>query len=159
MDRVQLSGLPTKRSFEFLKRSTGEQIDCLVCAVCATVADVETTLIGFIVNDTKQISQDHAVADRLTGLQIRSTICSLMKMKFPGVRTIKISILESSFSALSTPIFATKYSFCRISIFRDLQFLHTFAPHQTYIFRFCNKCFEKIEKIIFSELSGFFKFC
>ena len=34
--------------------------------------------------------------------------------------------LEGSFSAVSTPIFATKYSFC--SIFRYLQDLQTFAP-------------------------------
>ena len=34
--------------------------------------------------------------------------------------------LEGSFSAVSTPIFATKYTFC--SIFRDLQDLHSFAP-------------------------------
>ena len=36
--------------------------------------------------------------------------------------------LGGSFSALSRPIFATKYSFC--SIFRDLQDLRTFAPLQ-----------------------------
>ena len=34
--------------------------------------------------------------------------------------------LEGSFSAVSTPIFASKYSFC--SVFRDLQDCHTFAP-------------------------------
>ena len=34
--------------------------------------------------------------------------------------------LEGSFSAVPTPIFATKYSFC--SIFRDLQDWHSFAP-------------------------------
>ena len=34
--------------------------------------------------------------------------------------------LEGSFSAVSTPIFTSKYSFC--SVFRDLQDYHTFAP-------------------------------
>ena len=34
--------------------------------------------------------------------------------------------LEGSFSAVSTPIFASKYAF--FSIFRDLQDSHTFAP-------------------------------
>ena len=37
--------------------------------------------------------------------------------------------LEGSFSSVSKPIFATKYSF--FSILRDLQDLHTFAPLQT----------------------------
>ena len=37
--------------------------------------------------------------------------------------------LEGSFSAVSTPIFASKYSFC--SAFRDLQDCHTFAPLET----------------------------
>ena len=36
--------------------------------------------------------------------------------------------LEGSFSAVSTPIFATEYSFCRG--FRNLQDLHSFAPLQ-----------------------------
>ena len=34
--------------------------------------------------------------------------------------------LEGSFSVVSTPIFASKYSFC--SVFRNLQDCHTFAP-------------------------------
>ena len=37
--------------------------------------------------------------------------------------------LEGSFSAVSTPIFASKYSFC--SVFRDLQDCHTIAPLET----------------------------
>ena len=41
--------------------------------------------------------------------------------------------LEGSFSAVSTPIFASKYSFC--SVFRDLQDCHTFAPVETQTFR------------------------
>ena len=36
---------------------------------------------------------------------------------------------RGSFSAVSTPIFASKYSF--FSIFRDLQDLHSFAPVET----------------------------
>ena len=36
---------------------------------------------------------------------------------------------KGSFSAVSKPIFATKYSFC--SIFRDLQDSHSFAPFQS----------------------------
>ena len=38
-------------------------------------------------------------------------------------------ILDGSISAVSKPIFARKYSFCRV--FRDLQDLHTFAPLQS----------------------------
>ena len=41
--------------------------------------------------------------------------------------------LEGSFSAVSTPMFATKYSFC--SIFRDLQDLHSFALLRIQKFR------------------------
>ena len=58
--------------------------------------------------------------------------------------------LESSFSAVSTPIFASKYAF--FSIFRDLQDLQSFAPLQT----------KKIQKIsstflvIFAKFEGFF---
>ena len=37
--------------------------------------------------------------------------------------------LEGSFSAVSTPIFASKSSFC--SVFRNLQDCHTFAPLET----------------------------
>ena len=37
--------------------------------------------------------------------------------------------LESSFSAVSAPIFALKQSFC--SVCRDLQDCHTFAPFET----------------------------
>ena len=37
--------------------------------------------------------------------------------------------LEGSFSAVSTPSFASKYSFC--NVFRDLQDCHTFAPLET----------------------------
>ena len=57
------------------------------------------------------------------------------------------------FSAVSTPILATKYSFC--SIFRDLQDLHTFAPLQS----------QKFSKILqffgdFIKISGILlKFC
>ena len=42
-------------------------------------------------------------------------------------------ILEGSFSAVSTPIFASKNSFC--SVFQDLQDCHTFAPLETQNFR------------------------
>ena len=45
------------------------------------------------------------------------------------LRSQKDHSFGGSFSAVSTPIFATKYSFC--SIFRDLQDLHTFAPLQS----------------------------
>ena len=38
-------------------------------------------------------------------------------------------ILDGSISAVSKPIFARKYSFCRV--FRDLQDLHTLAPLQS----------------------------
>ena len=39
-----------------------------------------------------------------------------------------LQTLRGSFSSVSTPIFATKDSFC--SMFRDLQNKHTFAPLQ-----------------------------
>ena len=47
----------------------------------------------------------------------------------PESRSPTHHTFRRSFSAVSTPNFATKYSFC--SIFRDLQDLHTFAPLQT----------------------------
>ena len=43
-----------------------------------------------------------------------------------GTACLLRQTLESSFSAVSTPIFATKYSFCRV--FQDLQDLQSFAP-------------------------------
>ena len=46
---------------------------------------------------------------------------------------LAVQTLEGSFSSVSKPIFATKYSFC--SIFRDLQDLQTFAPLQIQNFR------------------------
>ena len=71
---------------------------------------------------------------------------------------------EGSFSAVSTPIFATKYSFC--SIFRDLQDLHSFAPffhrsefinfvdfRQTFVIfcsKFCKFSYFLIKFIVFS---------
>ena len=45
--------------------------------------------------------------------------------------------LEGSFSAVSTPIFASKYAF--FSIFRDLQDSHTFAPLESQV----ENCLEK----------------
>ena len=62
--------------------------------------------------------------------------------------------LEGSFSAVSTPIFATKYSFC--SIFRDLQDLQTFAPlHFQNLLIFFLKILQN-----FNEFPRFFvKFC
>ena len=56
-----------------------------------------------------------------------------------GQRLAGCQTLEGSFSAVSKPIFATKYSFC--SYFRDLQDLQTFAPLQIQKFRyFANFC-------------------
>ena len=46
---------------------------------------------------------------------------------FASQRSIRQTV-EASFSAVSKPIFASKYSFFSIS--RDLQDLHTFAPLQ-----------------------------
>ena len=52
---------------------------------------------------------------------------------------------DGSFSAVSKPIFATKYSFC--SIFRDLQDSQTFAPLQIQnLQNFCNFVLEKFGK-------------
>ena len=59
---------------------------------------------------------------------------SNFNFKFRRARNVEISPLDGSFSAVSKPIFATKYSFC--SIFRDLEEWHTFAPLQTHFFRF-----------------------
>ena len=56
--------------------------------------------------------------------------------------------LEGSFSAVSTPIFASKYSFC--SVFRDLQDCHTFAPLEAQNLR---KIFVKLFHI-FAEISA-----
>ena len=45
--------------------------------------------------------------------------------------------LEGSFSSVSKPIFATKYSF--FSILRDLQDLHTFAPLESQVENYLEK--------------------
>ena len=62
-------------------------------------------------------------------------------------------ISEGSFSAVSTPIFATRYSF--FSIFRDLQDYHSFAPlrYQNLLIFFQNfaknqRIFEIFRKIL-----------
>ena len=61
--------------------------------------------------------------------------------QYPGVLRQYSSIrvfsagqtLEGSFSAVSTPVFASKYSF--FQVFRDLQDSQTFAPLRTQHFR------------------------
>ena len=56
--------------------------------------------------------------------------------------------LEGSFSAVSTPIFASKASFC--SVFRNLQDCHTFAPLEAQNLRkFLSNFF-----IFFAEISA-----
>ena len=64
---------------------------------------------------------------------------------------------RGSFSAVSKPIFATKYSF--FSIFRDLQDLHTFAPLQTP--KFCKflRFFKTILRIQLDHLVDLEKCC
>ena len=42
------------------------------------------------------------------------------------ISCVRLSTLDGPFSAVSTPIFTTKYSFC--SVFRFLQEFRTFAP-------------------------------
>ena len=54
--------------------------------------------------------------------------------------------LEGSFSSVSKPIFATKYSFC--SIFRDLQDLQTFAPLQIRNFRYFSIFRKKLQILL-----------
>ena len=57
------------------------------------------------------------------------------------IRIFRPQTLGGPFSAVSKPIFASKYSFC--SIFRDLQYLHTFAPIQTQnVAKLRRNCFE-----------------
>ena len=68
--------------------------------------------------------------------------------------------LEGSFSSVSKPIFATKYSF--FSIFQDLQDSHTFAPlriqntrkNSSNFFEFLLEFLQKI--IIFRQFSSNF---
>ena len=52
-----------------------------------------------------------------------------VQMTVGGVVGRYRQILDGSISAVSKPIFARKYTFCRG--FRDLQDLHTFAPLQS----------------------------
>ena len=60
--------------------------------------------------------------------------------------------LDGSFSSVSRPIFASKYSF--FSIFRDLQDLHTFAPLQIQNFsKFSSTFFSRIFQEILEFLS------
>ena len=65
--------------------------------------------------------------------------------------------LEGSFSAVSKPIFASKYEF--FSIFRDLQDSHTFAPFQIQIFNKFSSNFSliflKICKILLFSINFF----
>ena len=67
---------------------------------------------------------------------------SAMSVRSPGlhIRSTSNPWLHTSifgpFSAVSTPIFATKYSF--LSIFRDLQDVHSFAPLQSQQFSICS---------------------
>ena len=57
--------------------------------------------------------------------------------------------LEGSFSAVSTPIFASKYSFC--SVFRYLQDCHAFAPLETQNLRkFLSNFFRIFRSSIYS---------
>ena len=69
--------------------------------------------------------------------------------------------LEGSFSSVSTPIFASKYSF--FSIFRDLQDVHSFAPLHTQKFskisttKFDDFCANLAKLIIFESNSSFFE--
>ena len=67
--------------------------------------------------------------------------------------------LEGSFSSVSKPIFATKYSFFE-SIFQDLQDSHTFAPlriqnsrkNSSNVFEFLLEFLQKI--ILFRQFSS-----
>ena len=54
------------------------------------------------------------------------------------VQRLRCQILWGSFSAVSKPIFATKYSFF-FSILRDLQDLHTFAPLESQVENYLEK--------------------
>ena len=62
-----------------------------------------------------------SVGDLSSAPKLEDTVPYLSQILQPNDQT-----LEGSFSAVSTPIFASKYSL--ESIFRDLQYLHTFAP-------------------------------
>ena len=62
-----------------------------------------------------------AASLELYAAQLKGSIPNYSQKFQPNHQT-----LEGSFSAVSTPIFASKYSFC--SVFRDLQDCHTFAP-------------------------------
>ena len=69
------------------------------------------------------------------------------------IRIFRPQTLGGPFSAVSKPIFATKYSFC--SIFRNLPYLHTFAPIQIQNFaKFC-QTFLKISEKSLKILSNF----
>jgi len=65
-----------------------------------------------------------ALSGVLAGVRARIAVYSTPG----GGGWLAVQTLEGSFSSVSKPIFATKYSFC--SIFRDLQDLQTFAPLQ-----------------------------
>ena len=96
-----------------------------------------------------------------------------VQMTVGGVVGRYRQILDGSISAVSKPIFARKYSFCRV--FRDLQDLHTFAPLQSkksakfggllFFWFFCEKVANffvlELKFVIFrTKLDGFFwEFC
>ena len=68
-------------------------------------------------------------ANSLPGSALRCKIRSYLRPIF-SVNFYRFSpTCKGSFSSVSKPIFATKYSFC--SIFRDLEHWHSFAPLKT----------------------------
>ena len=88
-----------------------------------------------------------------TGFRMGETIVNrAVFMTVGGVVGWYRQTLDGSFSSVSRPIFASKYSF--FSIFRDLQDLHTFAPLQIQNFsKFSSTFFSRIFQEILEFLS------
>ena len=84
------------------------------------------------------------------------SVFNLVKSSIPNFSQIfqpNHQTLEGSFSAVSTPIFASKASFC--SVFRNLQDCHTFAPLETQnLHKFLSNFFIFLLK--FQQKSRFF---
>ena len=78
--------------------------------------------------------------------KMTDTVPYLSRISHPNHHT-----LESSFLAVSVPIFATKYAF--FSIFRDLQDCHTFAPIETEnLNKISSNCFAFLQDFLQKSL-------
>ena len=114
---------------------------CGIIYPCAR-RDLQMATSGKVVH---RVALPRAICD---APKLQSSIPNFSQIFQPNHQT-----LEGSFSAVSTPIFASKYSFC--SVFRNLQDCHTFAPLEAQnLCKFLSNFFTFLLK--FQQKSRFF---